>query len=335
MKTKITFIALLLTSIVIGQNQKEGEIVISKTHLISLLQKFKQQDSIKLDKTEVTKELLLADNKIGNDSVAKRVKDLESQVALLNAKIDAAVQHASIKDTVVVSSSNTFVVRDTLYRSVVDANKYQKTNLVKEDDNYEQQLNTLNRKYEALLRNQESLLALQKQNSTVIVPLVSPKEPKPVQELTNVKSYDPVSSLVVVKDSIAINSSELNMNPVVSSAVVPEIMKEKHGAIRAQVFFENNSAQINSNDALRLQQLIKILNQDKNLYVFLEGYTSKTGNFDYNNKLSLLRNDAVKQFLISKGISVKRILSEHHGVDANSLNDAAARRVDVSFDVVK
>lgn len=330
MKTKITFIVLLFTAVVVGQNQNEGEIVISKTHLISLLQKFKQQDDIKLDEEEVTKELLFTNKTVKSDSLTQRVRVLENQIAVLKAKIDAGA-----KDTVVVSSFKTIVIRDTLYRAIVDSNGYQKSTVVREDNkNYENQLNTLNRKYETLLRNQEVLLARQKQNTIVVNPAVAiDKETKPAESITAVTTLDPVSSLVVVKDSLPSNSAELKIKPEVKSVVVPDVVKTKISEVHTQVFFDNNSAQINSGDTVRLQQLVEVLNENESLSVFLEGYSSKKGNSDYNNKLSLLRNDSVKQFLIERGVSVKRIFSQHHGVDSKSLNEAAARRVDVSIDV--
>ncbi|SDZ94466.1 Outer membrane protein OmpA [Flavobacterium gillisiae] len=330
MKTKITFIVLLFTAVVVGQNQNEGEIVISKAHLISLLQKFKQQDDIKLNKEEVTKELMFTNKTVKSDSLTQRVRVLENQIAVLKAKIDAGG-----KDTVVVSSSKTIVIRDTLYRTVVDSNGYQKSTAVREDDkNYENQLNTLNRKYETLLRNQEVLLARQKQNIVVVNPVVAlNEETKPAESITAVTTFDPVSSLVVVKDSLPSNSTELKIKPEVKSVVVPDVVKTILSEVHTQVFFDNNSAQINSGDTVRLQQLVEVLNENESLSVFLEGYTSKKGNSDYNNKLSLLRNDSVKQFLIERGVSVKRIFSQHHGVDSKSLNEAAARRVDVSIDV--
>jgi outer membrane protein OmpA-like peptidoglycan-associated protein len=330
MKTKITFIVLLFTAVVVGQNQNDGEIVISKTHLISLLQKFKQQDYIKLDEEEVTKELLFTNKTVKSDSLTQRVRVLENQIAVLKAKIDAGA-----KDTVVVSSFKTIVIRDTLYRAIVDSNGYQKSTVVREDnENYENQLNTLNRKYDALLRNQEALLARQKQNIVVVNPAVAlNKETKPAESITAVTTLDPVSSLVVVKDSLPSNSTELKIKPEVKSVVVPDVVKTKISEVHTQVFFDNNSAQINSGDTVRLQQLVEVLNENESLSVFLEGYSSKKGNSDYNNKLSLLRNDSVKQFLIERGVSVKRIFSQHHGVDSKSLNEAAARRVDVSIDV--
>lgn len=330
MKTKITFIVLLFTAVVVGQNQNEGEIVISKTHLISLLQKFKQQDDIKLDEEEVTKELLFTNKTVKSDSLTQRVRVLENQIAVLKAKIDAGA-----KDTVVVSSFKTIVIRDTLYRAIVDSNGYQKSTVVSEDNkNYENQLNTLNRKYETLLRNQEALLARQKQNTVVVNPAVAlNKETKPAESITAVTTFDPVSSLVVVKDSLPSNSAELKIKPEVKSVVVPDVVKTKISEVHTQVFFDNNSVQINSGDTVRLQQLVEVLNENESLSVFLEGYSSKKGNSDYNNKLSLLRNDSVKQFLIERGVSVKRIFSQHHGVDSKSLNEAAARRVDVSIDV--
>ena len=337
MKTKISFILLLVTTVFFGQNQPTGEIVVSKTHLISILQKFKTQNDPVADKQSLTTEVLLAATTAPNDSVMKRVRALEKELAVLRAKVDATAKQKVIRDTVFVSSLNTTVKKDSIINTAANPNTTQKAPLVNEvNKNYEQQLNALNNKYEALLRNQETLLALQKQNNTIVVPaaaIVSQKETKPIEKIVTVAPVAPVSSLVVVSDSTAIQTPEVKIQPAAKLVTAKEILKAKYAKTQAQVFFDNNSAKVGSTDTMRLGQLIKDLNENQSLSVFLEGYSSKSGNADYNNKLSLLRNNAVKQILVKNGISVKRIFSQNHGVDESSANDAAARRVDVSFDV--
>ncbi|WP_366186836.1 OmpA family protein [Flavobacterium ovatum] len=337
MKTKITFILLLATTVFFGQNQQTGEIAISKTHLISILQKFKTQNPIAVDKPVVVTAVVLANKTIGNDSVMRRVRALENELVVLRAKIDSAAKQTVVHDTVVVTSPKTIVVRDTVYSTVANASNTQKAPLVNDENkNYEQQLNALNTKYDALLRNQEKLLALQKLNMIAVpagVAVVSNKETKPVEKPITVAAVKPISSLVVVTDSTTIQTADTTIKPAPTPVTAKEVLEAKYAKTQAQVFFDNNSFKMGSTDALRLEQLVKDLKENDSLSVFLEGYTSKSGNADYNNKLSLLRNNAVKQFLLEKGISAKRISSQHHGVDTNSTNEAAARRVDVSFDV--
>jgi outer membrane protein OmpA-like peptidoglycan-associated protein len=337
MKTKITFLILLVSITLFGQNQKPGEIVISKEHLISILQKFKNQDNPAADKQSVTNEVLLASKTIRNDSVMQRVRALESELIALRSKVEADANRSIVRDTVFVSTLKTMTKKDTLYNSAVKKASVQKDVVVNDENkNYKQQLDDLNAKYDAVLRNQEKILAMQAV-STIAVPatvaVVSQKETAPVEKPIMVKTVKPISSLVVVADSTVVKANNIEVKPATKLVSAEEIIEAKFRKTQAQVFFDNNSFKISSIDNLRLEQIVKELNENLSLSVFLEGYSSKSGNAAYNNKLSLFRNNAVKQVLIKNGISVKRIFSQNHGVDTSSTNEASARRVDISFDV--
>ena len=336
MKTKTTLILLLFTTLFFGQNHQEGEIVISKPHLISILQKFKNQKTEVAPKNEITSELISEYNTVNNDSLTQRMNLLENRLATLRMNRDTILKQRVILDTVFTSSKKITVIRDTIYNTVV--NNTQKP-LYVEDRNksYERQLNLLNNKYDALLHNQERLLMLQKVNTIAVpaaVAVVAATSTKAAEKIETVANVNRVDNLVVVTDSLALEQADVAIKPSAKFVSVQEILKEKYEKVQAQVFFDNNATKIEQGDAIRLGEVALDLDGNPNLLVFLEGYSSKKGNIDYNNKLSLLRNDAVKQFLIENGISPKRILSQHHGVDTNSSTETMARRVDVSF-VVK
>ncbi|MBE0392747.1 OmpA family protein [Flavobacterium sp. PL002] len=333
MKTKTTLILLLFTTLFFGQNHQEGEIVISKPHLISLLQKFKNQKTAVVPRNEITSKLISEYNTVNNDSLMQRMNLLENKIASLRIKMDTVMKQTVVRDTVFTSSKKITVIRDTIYNSVANNNK-KPLHIDNGNKNYEQQLNLLNNKYDALLRNQEQLLMLQKVNTIAVpaaVAVVAATSTKPVEKIETVANVNRVDNLVVVTDSLALETADVAVKPSAKFVSVQEILKEKYEKVQAQVFFDNNATKIEQGDAIRLGEVVLDLDGNSNLLVFLEGYSSKKGNIDYNNKLSLLRNDAVKQFLIENGISPKRILSQHHGVDTKSSTETMARRVDVSF----
>jgi hypothetical protein len=84
-----------------------------------------------------------------------------------------------VRDSVVTSSVKIIVIKDTVYEAV--AATTQKKPVDGRNKNYEQQLNALNSKYEALLRNQEKLMATSKANAIVL--------PTPVAIVANEKKY--------------------------------------------------------------------------------------------------------------------------------------------------
>ncbi|MCS7086762.1 MAG: OmpA family protein, partial [Bacteroidia bacterium] len=61
--------------------------------------------------------------------------------------------------------------------------------------------------------------------------------------------------------------------------------------------------------------------------VEIQGYTSSTGSQEYNLKLSRLRAEAVKNFLISKGVPASKMTTVGYG-DRNPIasNDTPAGR---------
>lgn len=62
-----------------------------------------------------------------------------------------------------------------------------------------------------------------------------------------------------------------------------------------------------------LDEIIKILNNNRNIHVELSTYTDSRGNNDYNLKLSERRAQASLQYLVSKGISKDRITAKGYG----------------------
>ena len=326
MKTRTTLILLFITTVFFGQSQQTGEIVISKSHLISVLKKFKTHNEANLVDLNNKNAMPVVNNDLVNDSVTNRIRFLENELHLIRIKLDAAVKKGNVRDTIRTSRLKTVFFKDTVYVPINTTT--QKERFIDNSAiNHEQQLKELNSKYEVLLRNQEKLLQSQQLNANLLpVPVVVASEK--VEAVGAVNAFD---DLTVVADSIGIPKAKIDIKPATAFVSVKNVLKEKYAKVQVQVFFANNDTTIEQGDVLRLQQFANNLKDKLNLLVYLEGYSSKKGNADYNNKLSLARNEAVKQFLIKNGVSVKRILSQHYGVDESSSTEAMSRRVDVSF----
>ena len=79
-----------------------------------------------------------------------------------------------------------------------------------------------------------------------------------------------------------------------------------------------------------LASLVKELQANRRLSVDLEGYADATGTFPYNVGLSQRRVEAVRRFLVEKGIELPRIQAVGLGpITANGLPDEKKRRVTV------
>jgi len=66
--------------------------------------------------------------------------------------------------------------------------------------------------------------------------------------------------------------------------------------------FEFNSAKLKTSSDELLDKVYEILSKYPNLKLIVEGHTDDIGSDEYNDKLSLLRADAIKTYLVRKGI---------------------------------
>lgn len=99
-----------------------------------------------------------------------------------------------------------------------------------------------------------------------------------------------------------------------------------------KVYFGNNSTAIPPSDYSKLEEIVRIAQNNPQATVVLRGFASKAGNPQYNEKISFQRAVAVKNWLLENGLPLKNILTMHHGID-NSVDAARARRVEISFRV--
>lgn len=79
------------------------------------------------------------------------------------------------------------------------------------------------------------------------------------------------------------------------------------------VLFEFDKARIRPRAAFELDQVAEILEMNPHLRVKFVGHTCDIGTREYNLKLSHRRADAVRQYMIDKGISPRRLESEGMG----------------------
>jgi outer membrane protein OmpA-like peptidoglycan-associated protein len=117
---------------------------------------------------------------------------------------------------------------------------------------------------------------------------------------------------------------------VVPEPIVTPVVVAKSGT----VLFASNSSQIK---VAKLDELVSQLKADPKLSINLDGYTDATASSEFNLALSKRRSKAVKDYLISKGISASRISTNAHGesdpVAPNDTEEGKAqnRRVVVSI----
>lgn len=95
-----------------------------------------------------------------------------------------------------------------------------------------------------------------------------------------------------------------------------------------KLIFALGKADISEESHQELDELVNMLNSNENITIQLEGHTDFRGNEKQNMKLSEKRVEAVKDYLVSKGIDKKRIGTKAFGGSQplSREDDAEARR---------
>jgi OOP family OmpA-OmpF porin len=134
--------------------------------------------------------------------------------------------------------------------------------------------------------------------------------------------------------------------PVVSPAPVaaPTLESRKAAMIETPVRLEGANFATGSSKLLnaagsKLDEVVNAANQFPDIHLAVTGYTDNTGDAQKNVTLSQDRANAVKAYLVSKGIAADRISSTGHGADspiadnATSEGRAKNRRVEVRYTI--
>jgi outer membrane protein OmpA-like peptidoglycan-associated protein len=120
----------------------------------------------------------------------------------------------------------------------------------------------------------------------------------------------------------AAGPKENNGCPVVKK----EVQKKVEYAAK-NIFFNKESAKLLSKSFVPLNEVVKILQEDVNVKLSIDGYADNTGSDAYNQKLTEARANAVKDYLISKGVDASRLTATGHGEnDPIATNKTAAGR---------
>lgn len=85
------------------------------------------------------------------------------------------------------------------------------------------------------------------------------------------------------------------------------------GNTRLLVFFDFDKAILKDESIPELERIIEFLRDNSEVKIQLEGHTDDVGTDDYNEKLSLNRANAVKDYLVSAGIESNRIKTAGYG----------------------
>jgi OOP family OmpA-OmpF porin len=113
------------------------------------------------------------------------------------------------------------------------------------------------------------------------------------------------AGVAVDKDGCPIKE-EVAVKPVIEEVAVRPVIIEK-GRQKLNVKFNFDNSTIKKGYYKDINNLVKVMKDYPDLKVVIEGHTDSVGDPAYNKKLSQKRADAVKEYMVAKGIDANRI----------------------------
>ena len=105
------------------------------------------------------------------------------------------------------------------------------------------------------------------------------------------------------------------------------------------IFFDLGKSELRSESSPELDRIVTVLNDNSKMVIELGGHTDNTGSNELNAKLSQDRADAVREYLIGKGIEPDRVASKGFGetkpVATNDSDEGRQKNRRVEFIIVK
>ncbi|MFN3914011.1 MAG: outer membrane protein OmpA [Aquabacterium sp.] len=126
--------------------------------------------------------------------------------------------------------------------------------------------------------------------------------------------------------------------PAPAPAVVPAAPTTEKVSFAADAFFDFDKAVLKAEGKAKLDDLADKV-KDLTLEVIIAvGHTDSVGSDEYNQKLSIRRSEAVKAYLVGKGIDAARVYTEGKGEKApvadNRTKEGRAKNRRVEIEVV-
>jgi outer membrane protein OmpA-like peptidoglycan-associated protein len=118
-----------------------------------------------------------------------------------------------------------------------------------------------------------------------------------------------------------------------------DVVKIEVPIVLEGITFATNKYEVTPESEKVLEGALKTLQVHKDIIVEISGHTDNVGSNDYNQKLSQRRADAVKAWLVSKGISADRIIAVGYGEEyprvANDTKDNRRLNRRIEFKRIK
>ena len=139
---------------------------------------------------------------------------------------------------------------------------------------------------------------------------------------------------VTIADTAVVDS----ILAAVPSAVPADTLKVGSTIVLHNIFFDYDKSVLLQQSYYELQQLLALLQAHPTMKIEIRGHTDGHGSIEYNQRLSENRAKAVVDYLVSKGVYVKRLHYKGFGktqpIDTNTTEEGRAHNRRVEFKVL-
>jgi outer membrane protein OmpA-like peptidoglycan-associated protein len=140
---------------------------------------------------------------------------------------------------------------------------------------------------------------------------------------------------VPVSQNIDIKRLKSYRSKVIDLYLVP--IEPRQSLILNNLFFEKGKANIKKESNAELNRIVKLLKENRNLSIEVSGYTDNSDIEESNKLLTINRANAVKKYLVSKGIPASRVTTIGKGSESplapndTDENKMKNRRIEIKF----
>lgn len=134
-----------------------------------------------------------------------------------------------------------------------------------------------------------------------------PKSNNLPEEYSKAKSFiiDNNNNFIILTSTYTADSLEQTLKTNTTEKITDKVNADR--ITRILVLFDYDKS-ILPNDCMdKLQILVDFMKKNKTFYFEISGHTDSKGSEEHNNKLSIARAEAVKRFMLKKGISPERL----------------------------
>lgn len=144
-------------------------------------------------------------------------------------------------------------------------------------------------------------------------------------------------NFVSVNENIDL-SSEINFAKIERNLYLVPIEKGQRITLN-NIFFNFGEYELLTASFSELNRIVNLLENNENLVIKINGHTDNVGSIEENQVLSEKRANAVKTYLISKGISQNRLQTQGYGkskpITNNESEEARRRNRRVEFEIIE